>query len=174
MDSSRKRTAATAPRPKPDAADGSAVDLEMVVVGGCGHVGLPLALSFAAVGARIGIYDIDTATIERVRAGEMPFLERGGETQLRAALDARRLELSDQADLVGRTDTVVMVIGTPIDEFMNPSTRLFERAVDQLAPKLRPGVLFILRSTVYPGTTEFVETRLAERGVRADVAFCPE
>src|SRR5205823_7553324 len=149
-------------------------DLDLVVVGGCGHVGLPLALSFAAAGCRVGIYDVDAAKIARVRAGEMPFRERGADAQLRIVLDAGRLELSDHADIVGRSDAVVMVIGTPIDEFMNPSTRLFERVVDELAPKLRSGVLFILRSTVYPGTTEFVETRLAERGVQADVAFCPE
>jgi UDP-N-acetyl-D-mannosaminuronic acid dehydrogenase len=69
---------------------------------------------------------------------------------------------------------VIMVIGTPIDEFMNPSMRLFERVVDQLAPHLRPGVLIILRSTVYPGTTDYVETRLKTFDLAPDLAFCPE
>jgi UDP-N-acetyl-D-mannosaminuronic acid dehydrogenase len=69
---------------------------------------------------------------------------------------------------------VVLVIGTPIDEFMNPSTRIFERAVDELAPQLRAGALVVLRSTVYPGTTDYVRSRLAEIGVQVDVAFCPE
>jgi UDP-N-acetyl-D-mannosaminuronic acid dehydrogenase len=101
-------------------------------------------------------------------------MERGAEAQLQAALGQRRLELSDDPAIVGRSDTVVMVIGTPIDEFLNPSTRLFERVVDQLASTLRPGVLLILRSTVYPGTSEFVEARLKERGVEAEVVFCPE
>jgi UDP-N-acetyl-D-mannosaminuronic acid dehydrogenase len=137
-------------------------------------VGLPLAISFGAVGCRVGIFDVDRSKIAAVRLGRMPFLERGAEAQLRRVLDDGRLELSDDAAMVGRSDTVVMVIGTPIDEFMNPSLRLFERVVDQLAPRLRSGVLFILRSTVYPGTTDFVESRLAEQGVTADVAFCPE
>src|SRR5438270_5652576 len=150
------------------------VDYDLVIVGGCGHVGLPLALSFGSVGCRVGIFDVDRAKIASVKDGQMPFLERGAEAQLRDVLAQGRLALSDDAAIVGQSDTVVMVIGTPIDEFMNPSTRLFERVVDQLAPQLRPGVLFILRSTVYPGTTEFVQERLAERGVRADVAFCPE
>jgi len=148
--------------------------LDLVVVGGCGHVGLPLALSFSAAGCRVGIYDADANKVARVRDGEMPFLERGADAQLRVGLKDGRLELNHRSEIVARSETVVMVIGTPIDEFMNPSTRLFERVVDDLAPKLRDGVLFILRSTVYPGTTEFVEARLAERGVRADVAFCPE
>jgi UDP-N-acetyl-D-mannosaminuronic acid dehydrogenase len=155
-------------QPPPD------LDYDLIIVGGCGHVGLPLALSFGGVGCRVGIFDVDKAKIASVCAGQMPFLERGAEAQLKDVLAQGRLALSDDPEIVGRSDTVVMVIGTPIDEFMNPSTRLFERVVDQLAAQLRPGVLFILRSTVYPGTTEFVEERLAERGIRADVTFCPE
>ena len=139
--------------------------LDCVIVGGCGHVGLPLALSFADVGCRVGIHDIDTEKIAQVKSGTMPFLERGAEELLRKLLQTGRLEFSDQVDMVGRSDIVVTVIGTPIDEFMNPSMRLFERVVDQLAPHLRNGSLLVLRSTVYPGTTEYVETRLRDRGV---------
>lgn len=148
--------------------------LDLVIIGGCGHVGLPLALSFAHVGASVGIYDVDTRKMARVREGKMPFLERGAEELLQAVLPTGRLELADDAAMLGRTDTVVMVIGTPIDEFMNPSTRLFERVVDEIAPRLRSGSLIILRSTVFPGTTEFVGDRLAQLGVTVDVAFCPE
>jgi UDP-N-acetyl-D-mannosaminuronic acid dehydrogenase len=57
---------------------------------------------------------------------------------------------------------------------MNPSTRIFERTVDELGPQLREGALVILRSTVYPGTTDYVRLRLAEMGLVADVVFCPE
>jgi UDP-N-acetyl-D-mannosaminuronic acid dehydrogenase len=148
--------------------------LDLVVVGGCGHVGLPLALSFASVGSRVGILDTDLAKLEQVRAGRVPFQERGAEALLQRALAEHRLEFSASPDLVAKTDTVVMVIGTPIDEFLNPSMRLFERVMDQLAPYLRDGALVVLRSTVYPGTTEFVEDRLKRAGRRADVVFCPE
>jgi UDP-N-acetyl-D-mannosaminuronic acid dehydrogenase len=51
---------------------------------------------------------------------------------------------------------------------------LFERTVDQLAPHIADGTLVVLRSTVYPGTTAFVARSLAERGLKVDVAFCPE
>lgn len=152
----------------------SGTDLDLVIVGGCGHVGLPLALSFADAGCRVGIYDIDEAKIEQVRQGRMPFMETGADELLARILPTGRLELSDDPGIVGRTDNVVLVIGTPIDEFMNPSTRIFERAVDELAPKLREGALVILRSTVYPGTSEYVQMRLREKGVQAEIAFCPE
>ena len=149
-------------------------DLDLVVVGGCGHVGLPLAMSFADVGCRVGIYDTDEDKINKVRGGQMPFRERGADELLVKTLAAGRLELSNRAEIVTRTSAVVMVIGTPIDEFMNPSTRVFERVVDELGPKLRPAALVVLRSTVYPGTTGFVKRRLQQRSIDVEVAFCPE
>jgi UDP-N-acetyl-D-mannosaminuronic acid dehydrogenase len=149
-------------------------DLDLVVVGGCGHVGLPLAMSFADVGCRVGIYDTDDDKIMYVRRGQMPFRERGADELLAKTLATGRLELSNQAEMVERTRVVVMVIGTPIDEFMNPSTRVFERVVDEVGPRLRPHALVVLRSTVYPGTTAFVRHSLKQRSADVEVAFCPE
>ena len=148
--------------------------LDVVVVGGCGHVGLPLALSLADCGYKVGIDDIDGVKIEQVRAGSVPFLENGAEELLKRLLPTGRLELASNPRLLERTQTVVLVIGTPIDEFMNPSVRIFDRVVDDLIPHLRDGSLVVLRSTVFPGTTESVERRLRAAGIDAEVVFCPE
>src|SRR5256886_502318 len=85
-----------------------------------------------------------------------------------------RLELSRDPAMLERTQIVILVIGTPIDEFMNPSVRIFDNVLDQLTPHLQHGSLVILRSTVFPGTSETVERRLRAAGIEADVAFCPE
>ncbi len=148
--------------------------LDLVVVGGCGHVGLPLALSLADSGYRVGIDDIDAAKIEQVKSGSVPFLETGAEELLRRLLPTGRLEFAANPSLLERTDTVILVIGTPIDEFMNPSVRIFDRVIDELIPHLRDGSLVVLRSTVYPSTTESVERRLRAAGIDAEVVFCPE
>jgi len=148
--------------------------LDVVIVGGCGHVGLPLALSLADCGYRVGINDIDKAKIAMVKAGKVPFVETGAEALLGKLLPTGRLELSADPALIERTDTVILVIGTPIDEFMNPSVRIFDRVLDELIPHFRRGSLVVLRSTVFPGTTETVERRLAAAGTEAEVAFCPE
>ena len=148
--------------------------LDLVIVGGCGHVGLPLALSLADCGYRVGINDVDRAKIELVQAGRVPFVETGAEELLRKLLPTGRLELSHDPAMLERTRVIVLVIGTPIDEFMNPSVRIFERVLDELTPHLQDGSLIILRSTVFPGTTETVERRLRAAGIEADVAFCPE
>ncbi len=148
--------------------------LDVVVLGGGGHVGLPLSLVLADAGLHVGIYDINVATLDRIASGEMPFLETGAENLLARVLESGHLSLGSTPDMIGRADTVLVVIGTPVDEFLGPSMRIFERAVDQLALHLRDDALVVLRSTVYPGTTEHVTSALAQRGCRVDVAFCPE
>ncbi len=137
-------------------------------------MGLPLALSFAEAGATVGIYDINQQTLDRIGHGEMPFREVGAAELLPKILASGRLELSSDASMLGRSDVIVVVVGTPVDEFLNPSMSIFEKTVDQIAPHLRKGALVVLRSTVYPGTTEYVAQRLAERSCECVVAFCPE
>ncbi len=148
--------------------------LDVVIVGGCGHVGLPLALSLADCGYKVGIDDIDAKKVEQVKAGHVPFLEKGAAELLKKLLPTGRLELASNPNLISRTNTVILVIGTPIDEFMNPSVRIFDRVLDDLIPHLNKGSLVVLRSTVFPGTTGSVELRLRSAGVKAEVAFCPE
>src|SRR5215472_19116562 len=89
----------------------------------------PPGAVISAAGCRVGIYDIDTAKLERVGRGEMPFRERGADELLARLLPTGRLELSTKPAIMGRSATLMLVIGTPIDEFMNPSTRVFERVV---------------------------------------------
>ena len=148
--------------------------LDMVIVGGCGHVGLPLALSLADCGYRVGIDDIDATKVAYVKAGNVPFLENGADTLLKKLLPTGRLELASDPSLVENTETVILVIGTPIDEFMNPSVRIFDKVLDELMPHLKNSTMIVLRSTVFPGTTESVERRLRAAGIQADVVFCPE
>lgn len=150
------------------------VDLDLVVLGGGGHVGLPLSLAFADAGQRVGIYDINEQALARIAAGKMPFLETGADELLPKVLATGRLELSSNASMLGRTGTVVVVVGTPVDEFLGPSMSIFEKTVDQIAPHLRKGSLVVLRSTVYPGTTGYFAQRLTERDCPCAVAFCPE
>jgi UDP-N-acetyl-D-mannosaminuronic acid dehydrogenase len=149
-------------------------DLDLVVLGGGGHVGLPLSLAFAESGWRVGICDIDDAKLTRIASGSMPFRENGADELLPKVLASGRLAFDSDPAMMGRTNRILIVIGTPVDEFLAPSMTIFEQTVDEIAPHLREGALLVLRSTVYPGTTEFVVQRLGEHGRRVDVAFCPE
>jgi UDP-N-acetyl-D-mannosaminuronic acid dehydrogenase len=149
-------------------------DLDVVVLGGGGHVGLPLSLAFADSGSRVGIFDTNQSTLDRLAEGEMPFLEYGAEDLLRRLLPTGRLVFSPDASMISRSETLVVVIGTPVDEFLAPTLTIFEKAVNQIAPHLRTGTLVVLRSTVFPGTSEYVAQALSEAGCTVEVAFCPE
>src|SRR6187401_3256084 len=101
-------------------------DLDVVVLGGGGHVGLPLSLAFADAGLRVGVYDTNQATLDRIASGEMPFLENGADELLRRVLATSRLELGSDGTIVGRTNQLIVVVGTPVDEFLHPSMTIFE------------------------------------------------
>jgi UDP-N-acetyl-D-mannosaminuronic acid dehydrogenase len=149
-------------------------ELDVVVIGGCGHVGLPLAIAFASRGVRVGIYDVSEAAVASVNAGRMPFAEPGAADLLREARAAGRLTASSDPSIVGQGEHVVVVIGTPVDEHLNPDQAAIPNALGGCASYLRDGQTLILRSTVYPGVTALVEKTVAALGADIDVAFCPE
>jgi UDP-N-acetyl-D-mannosaminuronic acid dehydrogenase len=153
---------------------GDQFSLDVVVIGGCGHVGLPLAIAFADRGARVGIYDVSEAAVATVNSGRLPFDEPGAAPLLERAVAAGRLRASVDPSVVGSAEHVVVVIGTPVDEHLNPDQQAIPIALGGCAPYLRDGQLLVLRSTVFPGVTALVEKMVAALGVQIEVAFCPE
>ena len=153
---------------------GDQFSLDVVVIGGCGHVGLPLAIAFADRGARVGIYDVSDAAVATVNGGRLPFDEPGAAPLLERAVAAGRLRASVDPSVVGSAEHVVVVIGTPVDEHLNPDQQAIPIALGGCAPYLRDGQLLVLRSTVFPGVTALVEKMIAALGVQIEVAFCPE
>jgi UDP-N-acetyl-D-mannosaminuronic acid dehydrogenase len=146
---------------------------DVCVVGGCGHVGLPLAIAFAESGLRVSIYDIDSEAVKTVSAGIMPFREEGAAELLRVHA-GKKVCASTQPDAVAESRYVVVVIGTPVDEHLNPTFYAIRGFFNGLTPYLRDGQCIVLRSTVFPGTTSKVNDLLREAGVKAHVAYCPE
>jgi UDP-N-acetyl-D-mannosaminuronic acid dehydrogenase len=146
---------------------------DVCVVGGCGHVGLPLSLAFARAGLRVVISDIDKKAVATLRDGRMPFLEAGAEPLLREMI-GRSLEVTTDPTVVGEARHVVVVIGTPVDEHLNPTFLTMRRFFLQIRPYLVDGQCVILRSTVYPGATEKTHELLRSLGLDVAVAFCPE
>ncbi len=153
---------------------GQDFERDVVVIGGCGHVGLPLAIAFADRGAQVSIYDVSESAVGCVNAGRLPFDEPGAGPPLARAVAAGRLTASVDPSVVGRAEHVIVVIGTPVDEHLNPNQTAIPKALGSCAQYLRDGQLLVLRSTVFPGVTALVEKMLAGLGVSIEVAFCPE
>jgi len=147
---------------------------DVVVIGGGGHVGLPLAIALADRGATTVVYDVSQAAVDTIMGGTLPFAEPGAEPMLRKALDAGMLTATTDPASVATARNVIVVIGTPVDEHLNPDPTAIPRALDACSAYFRDGQLLVLRSTVYPGVTALVERMIAGLGVDVPVAFCPE
>jgi UDP-N-acetyl-D-mannosaminuronic acid dehydrogenase len=147
---------------------------DVTIVGGCGRVGLPLGLAFAQRGLQVALYDVRADAVESVNAGRMPFVEPGTPEALASVRAAGRLEATLDREAVRNAEHVVVVIGTPIDEHLNPDLGAVHTAIEEIADCLSDGQLLVLRSTVYPGVTAVVERLIERLGLDVDVAFCPE
>ncbi len=147
---------------------------DLCTIGGCGHVGLPLSIMFASKGKKVCIYDINEESMDLVSKGIMPFKEEGAEEILKSALKSGNLVLSKDPKVISESKAVVIVIGTPVDEFLNPRLSEIKKFFDHYIEYFKDGQLIILRSTIYPGTTEHIGKWIKEAGKNIDIAFCPE
>jgi UDP-N-acetyl-D-mannosaminuronic acid dehydrogenase len=171
-------TNASTPAPAPSQAAAAGADPrfqhDVVVVGGCGHVGLPLGIALGQCGLRVALFDTNQAAVDTVNAGRLPFDEDGAQAALEELNAASRLTATTAAEVIAGAEYVVVVIGTPVDEHLNPDPSAVVTAIAQFADHLRPGQVIVLRSTIYPGVTALVERYLADRGLDNLVCFCPE
>jgi UDP-N-acetyl-D-mannosaminuronic acid dehydrogenase len=145
----------------------------IVVVGGCGHVGLPFGMVLADRGNQVVLLDVDEAKVASINQGHMPFLEAGAEALL-PKLIGRSLTATIDPECLRSAEVVISVIGTPVDEHLNPTVSALYRSLDDLIEYVPDGSLLVLRSTLYPGVTQLIKDRIDERKREIHVAFCPE
>ena len=144
------------------------------MIGGGGHVGLPLAMTFADTELKTVIYDINQKVVEMIRAGVMPFKEEGGAELLASVIKRGLLQVDSTPEHLSECKFVILIVGTPVDEHLNPSFTAIHRAIDRCREQLRDGQILILRSTVFPGITSHIQNYLIEHGLNVRVANCPE
>lgn len=153
---------------------GTSSHADICVIGGAGHVGLPLSLVLAAKGKHVLILDTDESALECIRRGSMPFMEHGAHALLTEALGRKAISTSSDPGAVRGIPVLIVTIGTPIDEYHNPSVKPVKECLDSLLPYMSDGQLLVLRSTVYPGFTNWLAGYLRSAGRQIKLAFCPE
>jgi UDP-N-acetyl-D-mannosaminuronic acid dehydrogenase len=145
----------------------------IVVVGGCGHVGLPFGMVLANHGMQVVLLDVDKAKVALINQGQMPFREAGAGALL-PKLIGKSLTATTDPECLRIAEVVISVIGTPVDEHLNPTVSALYRSLDDLIEYVPDGSLLVLRSTLYPGVTRLIKNRIDERKREIHVAFCPE
>lgn len=143
------------------------------IIGGCGHVGIPLGLAFASKGCHVTLIDCNETAVQRISAGSLPFKEERADDLLRAHIGVNLFATTDVTE-TARHDVVVFVTGTPVDEHLNPRVNDVLKVITAYLPHLNSRQLIVLRSTIFPGVTQIVDNLLTQALGTAKLAFCPE
>ena len=145
---------------------------KIVIIGGCGHVGLPLGIVFANCGLDVVLLDRDQAKIDTVNGGQMPFMETNALDQLKRVVGKKLMATADPSCLRD-SDAAIAVLGTPVDEHLNPTVTDLYRSIDEviaLMPENASGPAQHRLSRV----TKLVFERLQASGRNILLSFCPE
>ncbi len=146
---------------------------KIVIVGGCGHVGLPLGLALASRNCEVLLMDVNKRSVDLINRGTLPFLEQGADVLLRENLGTR-LSATTDANCIKNADVVFFVTGTPVDEHHNPRVQDVLNVIESYVSYLRSDTLVVLRSTLYPGVIAIIDRILEARLGKHKLAFCPE
>ncbi|MBL7662954.1 nucleotide sugar dehydrogenase [bacterium] len=149
------------------------MDKKVVIIGGCGHVGLPLGVTFALAGLEVALIDINENAVRTVNSGRFPFLEKDGDQTLQHALQAGLKATTDSA-ACRDASVIVFVTGTPVDEHLNPKVSEVTRIFADYQQYFADDTLIIMRSTLFPGTMSHLKEKLALVNPKTKLAFCPE
>ena len=149
-----------------------------VGVVGLGYVGLPLAVELARAGFDTTGIDLDSRKVDAVNRGTS-YIPDVKTPEVAELVAARRLRATTEFSAVAGLDTINICVPTPLRKTKDPDMSYIASAVEGIAAFLHPGMLVILESTTYPGTTEeFVKPRLEAAGLKAGrdfyLAFSPE
>ena len=105
---------------------------DVVIIGGLGHVGIPLGIVLASKGLKVCLNDINEEVAEKVRKGELPYVEYGAEPLLKETLVNGNLTVSLNPECISDAKYVIIAIGTPVDEYLNPKTRQFLEFIEDI------------------------------------------
>jgi len=149
-----------------------------IAIIGIGRVGLPLALVFAEEGYMVYGIGRNEAKIQSLSEGIMPFIEKEADRLLKKHVNKNFLPTTDYK-VIADCQYIILTLGTPIDENMNPVYDQINSALQACSPYLKKNQVLLLRSTVSPKTTEYVKLFIndipeLEVGKNFYLAFCPE
>lgn len=149
-----------------------------VAIIGIGRVGLPMALVLADEGFKVYGIGRDPEKIAMIKSGRMPFIEEGASVLLKKYVNEMFFP-TVAYEVVQKCEVIILTLGTPIDENMNPVLDQIDAALGTCLPYLKKDQIIILRSTVSPRTTDYVKEKIemnTQFKVGRDIflAFCPE
>ncbi len=142
------------------------------IIGGAGHVGFPLGLIFSSKGFKVSLIDKDKTNINKINTGKLPFLEENSRNLLKRMLKQKKIYATDQLSKVTKSKYIIVCIGTPINDRLNPNLRDFISFFHHLKKFLKKNQIVIIRSSIYPGICSKVYKIIKKKC--KNLSYCPE
>ena len=142
------------------------------IIGGAGHVGFPLGLIFSSKGFKVSLIDKNTENINKINNGKVPFLEENSQQLLKRMLKKKSIYATKNLNEVKKSKYIVICIGTPITNKLNPSLGGFINFFYQLKKILKKDQIVIIRSSIYPGICNKIYKII--RSKCKNLSYCPE
>ena len=142
---------------------------DIAIIGGAGHIGLPLGMLFAAKKKKVILYDKDSINLNKISNGKMPFLERGGDEFLKK--NKKRIFTTQNKDDLKDVKILIVCIGTPVKK-SKPDLEFFFKLFKEIKPYITPEKLLVIRSSIYPGTINEIQKYLGKNF--KNISYCPE
>ena len=144
---------------------------DVAIIGGLGHIGLPLGILLANNNKNVLLVDSNLEYQDKVMQGKMPFLEYCAEDMLKKALERNLISITSKPEEIKNSKYIIVCIGTPVDEYLNPKLNQFLDAISIYLEFVNKNQVVIIRSSVFPGISNQVNKLL---GPDMNLSFCPE
>ena len=141
----------------------------IVIVGGAGHIGLPLGMLFANKGKKVILYDKDQTNVKKINNHQMPFMEEGGTKLLKK--NKNRIFATTDKKFLKDAKVIIVCIGTPVKN-SKPDLVFFFKMFREIKKYLKPSMLLVIRSSIYPGTCLKIQNFLGKQF--KNISYCPE
>jgi UDP-N-acetyl-D-mannosaminuronic acid dehydrogenase len=142
---------------------------DIAIIGGVGHIGLPLGLLFAEKKKNIILYDKDEKNVKKVNNLEMPFMDKGASRLLKK--NKKRIFATTDKKLLKNANVIIVCIGTPVKN-SKPDLIFFFKMFNEVKKYLKPNKLLVIRSSIYPGTCLKIQKYLGKKF--NNISYCPE
>ena len=143
--------------------------MNITIIGGAGHIGLPLGILFADKGINVTLYDKNYYAVKKINNSQLPFMEDGGNELLKK--NKKRIFATTNKNSISKSDIIIVCIGTPVKN-NKPDLFYFFKLFKEIKNLLNPDQLLIIRSSIYPGTCEKILKFLGNKF--KNISYCPE
>ncbi len=143
--------------------------IKMTIIGGAGHIGLPLGILFANKGINVTLYDKNYVAIKKINNSKLPFMEENGKKLLQK--NKKKIFATSDKKYISSSDVIIVCIATPIKN-NKPDFFYFFKLFKEIKNCLTPNQLLVIRSSIYPGTCEKIRQFLGQEFI--NISYCPE